>query len=84
MNSRRKAYPLKLSKKNNQSIKFSLCRFWHLVETSIEDSILAPLSKEWINNMNAMVPPHLLKLKEAYKNFWKVIITYPHCKYQHL
>ena len=52
-----------------------MCRFWHLVETSIDDCILAPLSKEWISNMNAMVPPHLLKLKEAYKNFLKVIIT---------
>ena len=44
------------------------------METSIEDTVLAPLSKDWISNINAMIPSHLLKLKEAYKNFLKVIL----------
>ena len=72
---------MKMDGKNEENVcallvftSFNPCclRFWHLVETSIEDSVLAPLSKDWISNMNTMVPSHLLKLKEAYKNFLQV------------
>ena len=62
--------------KKRTSFSTSFIRFWHLVETSIEDSVLAPLSKEWISNVNRMVAPHLLNLKDAYNNFWRVRDTF--------
>ena len=40
-----------------------------MVNTAIGDDMVAPLSKEWINNMAALVPKPLLELKEARKEF---------------
>ena len=57
--------------KTRQSVETER-RFWHLVDTCIEDSALAPLSEEWRRNANAQVAPHLLKLKNAYNAFWQV------------
>ena len=48
------------------------CRFWHLVDSAIDDSIVAPLSAEWKSNTESLVQQDVLKLKNARNEFWKV------------
>ncbi len=54
-------------------------RFWHLVDSAMDEHMVAPLSKEWIGNFSDLVPSQLLGLQSARRDFLKVLLGVIDC-----